>query len=125
MGPPASSRHGCAVHLRMRRRGGRLSFQIQLSNSPALQTRAIILAAGIPRELRPDFRWPLRHERFLLSLPPKKREQSAVGRGVETCSVEQATGSVEPASPYGAPLRRLLGSRLDLGAPLACPAQWP
>jgi hypothetical protein len=56
---------------------------------------------------------------FVLS---NEREQSAVKRTRDACSCkEQATDPAGPASPYGAPLRRLtnLGAPLALLAPLA------
>ena len=51
-----------------------------------------VLAAGLPRELRTEFRWPLRHERFLLSLPQKEGAERRRARGQRPCRSSTATG---------------------------------
>ena len=75
---------------------------------------------GWPRELSPDFRWPLRHERFLPFAPSKLREQSAAWRTRDACSIKQATG-LEGFFEGGLALRRSTAASYSLGTPLPFP----
>jgi hypothetical protein len=62
---------------------------------------------------------PYRSGSFLL--PQKEGAERHRARGVETVPIKHGDRPrplPRTASPYGAPLRRLLGSRLGLGAPL-------
>jgi hypothetical protein len=97
-------------------------FPDPIFKQPGFQTSLDALAAEIPREPGPDFRWPLRHERLLLRSPSNRGSGAPYGAGVETVRIrhgDRPRPLPRTASPQGAPLRRFLGSRLDLGAPLA------
>jgi hypothetical protein len=92
---------------------GRLS-QIQFSNSPA-HARAINLAAENPRELSPVFGFRSSKERFLFRVPRKRGSRAPQGApGMPALLKAGDQPCDRPASPCGAPRRRLT----NLGAPL-------
>jgi hypothetical protein len=79
---------------------------------------------GNPRELGPEFRWPLRHERFLLSLP-QQRERSAVRRGGRD-RADQARRPASTTSEDGLALRRSTAAASRLSPRPRDPAAlWP
>jgi hypothetical protein len=66
-----------------------------------MRTYILILAAEIPRELGPGFRFPLPSGAVFFALPQQKggarlhsheREQSADGAGVETVPIKHGAG---------------------------------
>jgi hypothetical protein len=79
---------------------------------------------GIPRELRPDFRWPLL-EGAVMFLSLEKREQSAVGRGGRD-RADQARRPASTTSEDGLALRRSTAASSRLSPrPWDPAALWP